>query len=210
MSSNFQADELSKTIIQTVNEKEPQTVRQLIALVQAKLPGTTEEKILENFLALQKMGKIKFENQNLQFTTSFAAYLKTSQVLWYWTTIVVVVVTAAIIFVIPEDFLPFSLIRNALGIVFVLWLPGYTSIRALFPHRVPIKASTENLETIERIVLSIGMSLAIVPIVGLLFNYTPWGIRLTPIVLSLMALTIVFATSAVIREYSAKNENSQR
>jgi uncharacterized membrane protein len=37
--------------------------------------------------------------------------------------------------------------------------------------------------------------------VGLLLNYTPWGIRLTPIVLSLLALTIVFSTAAMIREH---------
>jgi uncharacterized membrane protein len=46
-----------------------------------------------------------------------------------------------------------------------------------------IKTSTENLDPIERIALSLGMSIALVPIVGLLLNYTPWGIRLTPIVL---------------------------
>ena len=209
MSSNLKVDELTKTIIQTVKEKEPQNVRQLITLVQGKLPGTTEEKIFEIVLILQRAGEIQLENQTLQVSTSFAAYLKTSQVLWYWTTIAVVVVTAAIIFTVPENFPPFSLVRNALGVLFVLWLPGYTSIKALFPSRVPIKASTENLETIERIALSIGMSLAIVPIVGLLLNYTPWGIRLTPMVLSLTALTIVFATSAVIREYSSKMKSQK-
>ncbi len=60
------------------------------------------------------------------------------------------------------------------------------------------------MDTIERIALSFGMSLALVPIVGLILNYTPWGIRLTPITLSLLALTIVFATAAVLREYQAK------
>lgn len=43
--------------------------------------------------------------------------------------------------------------------------------------------------------------IALVPIVGLLLNYTSWGIRLTLIVLSLVGLTTVFATVAVIREY---------
>jgi uncharacterized membrane protein len=50
------------------------------------------------------------------------------------------------------------------------------------------------------------MSIALVPIIGLLLNYTPWGIRLTPIILSLLALTIVFATAAVIREYQIKKQ----
>jgi uncharacterized membrane protein len=74
----------------------------------------------------------------------------------------------------------------------------------LFPSKVPINTSSENMDTIERLALSLGMSLALIPIVGLILNYTPWGIRLTPITLSLLALTIVFATATVLREYQAK------
>ena len=85
-----------------------------------------------------------------------------------------------------------------------MFLPGYAFIKALFPTTVPFKTSSENLDNIERIALSIGMSLALVPIVGLILNYTPWGIRLTPITLSLLALTIVFGTAAVLREYQVK------
>lgn len=81
-------------------------------------------------------------------------------------------------------------------------LPGYTFIKALFLTHVPIKTSSENLDTIERVVLSIGMSLALVPIVGLLLNYTPWGIRLAPVTLSLLGLSVTFATVAMIREQS--------
>jgi len=42
------------------------------------------------------------------------------------------------------------------------------------------------------------------PITGLLLNYTPWGIRLTPVTLSLLALTITLATVALIREQQIK------
>jgi len=80
-----------------------------------------------------------------------------------------------------------------IGSIFVLWLPGYTFIKALFPAK--------ELDNIERIALSIGMSLALVTITGLLLSYTPWGIRVTPVTLSLLALTITFATAAVVREF---------
>jgi uncharacterized membrane protein len=54
------------------------------------------------------------------------------------------------------------------------------------------------------------MSLALVPITGLLLNYTPWGIRLLPITLSLLALTLTLtltlATAALVREYQLKIE----
>jgi uncharacterized membrane protein len=48
------------------------------------------------------------------------------------------------------------------------------------------------------------MSLAIAPIVGLILNYTPWGIRLPPVTLSLLALTAIFATAAIVREFQTK------
>ena len=64
------------------------------------------------------------------------------------------------------------MLRRGSSILGVLFLPGFTLIKTLFP--------TREIDNIERTALSIGMSLALVPLVGLLLNYTPWGIRLTP------------------------------
>jgi uncharacterized membrane protein len=52
------------------------------------------------------------------------------------------------------------------------------------------------------------MSLALTPIVGLILNYTPWGITLTPITLSLLALTVILATAAILREHQGSKQNS--
>jgi len=113
--------------------------------------------------------------------------------------------TATIVaFVVPENSFPLAYIRYLLGTIFVLWLPGYSFIKALFPVEGGNKKSSGNLDSIERVAISIGLSLALVPMVGLLLNYTPWGIRLTPIVLSLFALTTIFATVAIVREHRTK------
>jgi len=203
LSDNSKADELTQTIIKTINERKPQNVQQLTTFVKERIP-IAEEKILAAILKLQSQGTIKLESQPLPASLKLATYLKTSQALWYWATIAVATITVVIVFTVPEDFYPWSYLRNVLGIIFVLWLPGYTFIKALFPARMPIKTSTENLETIERIALSLGMSIALVPIIGLLLYYTPLGISVTPIVLSLLALTIVFATAAIAREHQTK------
>ena len=116
------------------------------------------------------------------------------------------------IFVVPEDDFPLVYARYVLGAIFILWLPGYAFIKALFPQTLPfaralahsLGTTEKNLDTIERVALSLGMSIALVPIVGLLLNYTPWGIRLTPIVLSLTTLTSAFATTAIAREYQIR------
>ena len=107
-----------------------------------------------------------------------------------------------LVFTIPENAFPLVYARYILGSIFVLWLPGYALIKALFPEK--------ELENIERIALSIGMSIALVPIIGLLLNYTPWGIRLTPITISLLALTLTFATAAIIREHKTKHKQSSK
>jgi len=144
---------------------------------------------------------------------SLTKYLLTEKAIWYWTTIAVAIATVITVFVIPENAYPIVYIRYVLGSIFVLWLPGYTFIKALFPTKVPIKTSSESLDTIERVALSSGMSLALVPIVGLLLNYTPWGIRLAPVTLSLLGLSVTFATVAIIREHEtvtleSRNKNA--
>jgi uncharacterized membrane protein len=159
-------------------------------------------------MKLQDEGKITFSAQPKPQPTSLADYLQTSAT-WYWVTLATVATTIAVVFAIPEDLYPWVYIRYVLGTIFVLWLPGYSFIKALFPKDLPfarglartLETSEKNLDTIERAALSLGMSLALVPIVGLLLNYTPWGIRLAPISISLLALTVVFATTAVIRDY---------
>jgi uncharacterized membrane protein len=74
-------------------------------------------------------------------------------------------------------------------------LPGYTLIEALYPKK-------EDLSSLERLALSIGLSLALTPLVGLVLNYTPWGIRLKPILVSLSLLTVFLALIALSRKFS--------
>ena len=203
MTDNTVENRLDQTILHVIKEDKPQTVKQLVSLVKKRLP-IPEQEILETILRLQSEGRISLAKQQPPVSPKLIAYLKTEQAFWYWLTMAITIATAAVVFTVPEDFYPWVYARYVLGTIFVLWLPGYAFIKALFPTQVPIKLPTETLDTIERIALSAGMSLALVPIAGLLLNYTPWGIRLTPIVLSLLALTTVFATIAVIREHQTK------
>ncbi|ASJ10297.1 hypothetical protein A3L12_02790 [Thermococcus sp. P6] len=93
---------------------------------------------------------------------------------------------------------PDNLFRKVLGLAFVLFFPGYAFITALFPER-------KELDNIERLALSFGLSIAIVPLIGLALNYTPWGIRLTPILVSLTAFNILFSIAGIYRRASAVN-----
>jgi len=196
-------DTLDQEIIQIVKEKKPENVKQLIKLVKEKFP-LPDQKILNRISYLQEKEKIRLKPHQNPPPKKLTTYLHSNQAYWYWTTIILTSTTALLVFTIPENAFPLVYARYILGSIFVLWLPGYTFIKALFPTKVPIQTSSKDLDSIERVALSIGMSIALVPIVGLLLNYTPLGIRLTPITISLLALTITFATAAIIREHQTK------
>ncbi len=92
--------------------------------------------------------------------------------------ILLALVLVAMVFLVPH-----SVVRQVLGLAFVLFLPGYAAVAALFPEN-------DQIDGIERVALSFGLSIAIVPLIGLGLNFTPWGIRLDPILASVSAFII--------------------
>ena len=79
-------------------------------------------------------------------------------------------------------------LRIVLALPFVLFYPGYALLSAFFPGR-------GDLDGFTRIAFSFGLSIAIVPLIGLILNYTPWGVKLYPVLISTGIFIIV--TSAI-------------
>jgi len=197
---------LEEEILQVTREQKPATVSRLITLIRQQHPSLTKREVADQIIKMQNEGKLTLNTPPPQ-TKSLKALLKTTHATWYWLTLATVLLSLLSIFLIPENATPLIYIRNILGTIFLLWLPGYTFIRALFPIPPAIShEKNEKLDSIERIALSLGTSFALDPIVGLLLNYTPWGITLTPLTLSLAALTLTFATAAIIRENQARKQ----
>jgi uncharacterized membrane protein len=87
---------------------------------------------------------------------------------------------------------PSNILRVILGIPFLLFFPGYSLVTALFTKK-------EGLGGIERIALSLGLSIAVVPLIGLFLNYMPWGIRLEPILYSVASFILITSFIAWLR-----------
>lgn len=85
-----------------------------------------------------------------------------------------------------------SFIRTALSLPLVIFLPGYALISMLFPNKT-------GLEDMERIALSIGLSVAVVPLIGLGLNFTSWGIKEIPLLTSLSVFTLLLSGLAYVR-----------
>jgi glycosyltransferase involved in cell wall biosynthesis len=67
--------------------------------------------------------------------------------------------------------LPIPAMRVALGGAYVVFFPGYTLVAALFPGR-------RQLDAVERLRLSFGLSMAVMPLIGLVLKMVGTGRRL--------------------------------
>ena len=105
----------------------------------------------------------------------------------------------SILLIIIIAFLPSNPLRIVLGLPFILFFPGYTLIAALFPKKAA-------LGSIERVALSFGLSIAVVPLIGLILNYTPWGIKLYPILVSITLFILATSAAAWYRRHRLPEE----
>lgn len=77
-----------------------------------------------------------------------------------------------------------SFLRFPLAFLMVMLVPGYVLVATAFPRK-------GELIGLERLVLSFAVSIAVVPMIGFVLNFTDWGVRLNPMLLSLVLITTV-------------------
>ena len=196
------------TIIKTIKDQKPETSMELMELVKATT-GLSEKEILRLISQLEDEGKIHLNMARASASASKAASFLTSKSAWYLAVVIVAISTVISVFTIPQDEFPLAYIRNVLGVIYVLFLPGYAAVRLLFPAKIPMRWSSEGFEGIESFALSIGLSIAFATIIGLMMYYTPIGLGTAPITLSLLALTLILSSAAWIRDNRAKSVKMQ-
>lgn len=127
---------------------------------------------------------VKFFKRMIEFSVS-------GQSNWYWAVVVFTFIAATTILIVPNVY-PLYYIRSLFGIIFTVFLPGFVLIQTLFPRK--------NLSYYEILACSIGTSLAIISILGLMLSYTV-GLRLNAVVATVASWTMFFDTTALYKSY---------
>lgn len=111
--------------------------------------------------------------------------------------------TAAAVAFIYVPVLKETPVEAALGIIMVLFVPGYAVMAAMFARK-------SSMDLIERTALSFGVSIAASSLFALFLNFTPVGIRLDPIILFLVALTLISVPVANVRRHALPPDDRYR
>lgn len=184
---------LKELITQRIKAEKPQTVRALYQIVAKRRPTLSEEDFANTVREMKDSGTLELESPAPE-VDSYTAYLKVhDENAWFYAVVLAALAAFTTIYGLPSTY-PLVTLRWIAGSVFVLFLPGYVTIQALFPEG-------KELDSIERFALTVGLSLAITPLLGLILNYTPWGIRLDPIVATLSIFTLGIGLAGTFRKY---------
>ena len=171
-------------ILEAVRRHNCRTVKEVVSYIQGLQRTLTLNEIRSVVEGMEREGEVILSEQ--RFTErSFVHYLRKEAVesVSFQLVLIVTVLTLFAVYILPS-YEPWNIIRLASAGPFVLFLPGYTVIELLLQKKA--------LGRVEKIALSIGLSMAIVPAIGLVINFTPWGLALTPVVLALTLPIIAF------------------
>ena len=183
---------LREIVRNTIENEHPLTVAELAQLVSADATVNEDEFSVALRDVISEGGiELKEPSYNLESALDYLFTITISG--WFWATIILAGAAILSVTFVP-DLYPVNAIRWVLGSVFVLYLPGYILIQFLFSEK-------KELDSLERFALSVGLSLAVVLLIGLMLNYLPWGIKLAPITISLALFVLSFAILAATRKY---------
>lgn len=105
--------------------------------------------------------------------------------------LIYVLVILCIIFI---TLFPSNVLRIILGLPLMLFFPGYALVAATSPRK-------SSLDTLERIALSLGLSVIVTAVLGFILNLTPLGIRLYPVLVSLAVFIVIASAFAWYRRH---------
>lgn len=114
------------------------------------------------------------------------------------------VIAATVVAYLATGLPPGAPIRVGIGVAYLLFVPGYVLTTAVFPAKPPADArgygnplgpaSVKTIDGTERLALSFGLSLVLLPLLGLVLAALPWPFNR----LNVLAVTTAFVAVALL------------
>ena len=143
---------------------------------------------------LERRGEVNLSEENANAT--LARYLVDIEASApFWISILATAAVMLALFALPDDS-QWIVAKQIIGSVFLFVVPGYATVNAL--------VARNRLSYVERMVLSVGLSLAAVALVGVVLAYGFAGIKLQPLAFSLAIYVVMFAAVGAYRDYNRR------
>ncbi len=150
-------------------------------------------------LELKSEGKLLLETSTPSKITAFDYIINTNLNLDFWS--IITSLALLTISILQPQLTPLAPLRWILGIPIVLILPGYTIQMSIFPRK-------RDIAQWQRVVLSLGLSLAVIGFYSTILDVTPQGIVLGSIFPLLSLHALIFTAIGMVRRFFAQGNIS--
>ena len=185
---------LKKMIANAVTSGHPETVGQLAKIISADA-AIDESDFITALKEMVSEGALDLRPPSYEVESVLDYLFNPTLSGWLWVSVGTVALAMFAVTSVPDLF-PVNVVRWVLGSILVLYLPGFSLLELLFP-------TGKQIDSLERFALSIGVSLAVIPLIGLVLNFTQWGIRFASVTVALGTFTIGVLAAAAARKYLA-------
>lgn len=107
-----------------------------------------------------------------------------------------------------------GVLRAVIVLPTLLFVPGYVLVSFLYPDAPKDPATRDkegwSLTALERVGLSVAVSAALVPLLALVFNFTPLGVRPVPVMVGIAVVTTISVVGAAITRFRTPPEQRFR
>lgn len=181
-------------ILHAISSGNVTRVRDLLLVGETEKKELSPEELADGVKSLSEKGKIELRTVPPSFD-NFTRFLLAFSWSWaFWLLAGSTLLMVAAVYGLPEA-MPWLGIRWLATGAFLLFAPGFGLVQVMFVPK-------SDFGVLERIAFSVGLSLVLVSAVGLLLGFSPSGIRLDNIVLSLGGLVLLLAFISASRQYS--------
>ena len=196
MQDPLEARRLRREVIDLIDRWHPATVNDLITMLRDKRGLEAPENAVEGVLEeLRKDGKLTLELPSHKQKKFFAFIKDPNTAGDFWTIVASILLLDIIIS--QQGITPPFPIRYVLGVLAILLLPGYSIQMGLFPN-------SADLLFWKRIILAVGLSIAVAGFYAILLDATTQGIVLTNIIVLFSAHCLFFAWIGLLRRFEAQ------
>ena len=187
---------LEKEALEWLNGRGSVPVQRLYDALRIRKPSLTELDITELVWKLSRSHQVVLEDPVFTNRSTIQFLRLWEWMIWFYAVLIIAPTTILVIYLVPAE-APLAILRWLLSSLFLFFLPGHMLVQILYPK-------TDQLQWIEKIVFSVGLSIVLVMIIGLALNQTAWGLALSPIVTSLTFVTIGLAIIAILRRHGVE------
>ncbi len=183
-------DQALGLVREILSQSTPRSVRQLVARIRVKNSTVSEDRILSAIDALEHDGVIDLKMPRFESFRDF--FLDVS---WNSDFFVVlsIAATSGLLYFVATG-LPWRLLQIVPGVLLVFYLPGHSFLKIVLASR--------ELQPLERIVLEIGTSIVLIMLMGLLLNFSGFGLLSASALASVTVFNTIMALWASYHHYS--------